>query len=74
MTQAADRRDGRQARPVRAGGITPRLAEILARMAEAALDAEDAACATRGKVLTRRPGAPPGRRPLTRRGAAEVQP
>lgn len=33
-----------------AAGITPRLAEILAMMVEAALEAEDAGAADRGKV------------------------
>ena len=35
-----------------AAGITPRLAEILAMMVEAALEAEDAGSADRGKVAT----------------------
>jgi hypothetical protein len=49
--------------PARDAAITPRLAEILARMVEAALDAEDAAGTTRGTVATRRSPAPRDRRP-----------
>ena len=39
-------------RPAPVGGITPRLAEILAMMVEAALEAEDAGSPVRGKVTT----------------------
>jgi hypothetical protein len=39
-------------RPQSTAGITPRLAEILAMMVEAALEAEDAGSAVRGKVTT----------------------
>lgn len=38
--------------PSPAAGITPRLAEILAMMVEAALEAEDAESAVRGMVTT----------------------
>jgi hypothetical protein len=55
--------------------MTPRLAEILAAMVEAVLDAEDALRATRGTVTIRRPRAPRDRRPAAaRRDAREVQP
>lgn len=48
-----------------AAGITPRLAEILALMLEAALEAEDAAPAHRGKVTaTTQAGAPSGPIPI----------
>ena len=39
-------------RPSPSDGITPRLAEILAMMVEAVLEAEDAGSAVRGKVTT----------------------
>ena len=53
--------------------MTPRLAEILAAMVEAVLDAEDAPRATRGTVPIRR--APRERRPgAAKRDAKEVQP
>jgi hypothetical protein len=44
-----------------AGGITPRLAEILAMMVEAALEAEDAAVADRGTVTLASPTGTPSR-------------
>lgn len=42
-------------------GITPRLAEILAMMVEAALEAEDAAAAHRGMVTITTPTGAPSR-------------
>jgi hypothetical protein len=55
--------------------MTPRLAEILAAMVEAVLDAEDALRATRGTVAIRRSKAPRDHRPAaTKRDAREVQP
>jgi hypothetical protein len=55
--------------------LTPRLVEIIAAMVEAVLDAEDALCATRGKIPTRRPRAPRDRRPAAaKRDARKVQP
>jgi len=55
--------------------MTPRLAEILAAMVEAVLEAEDALRATRGKIPIRRPRAPRERRPAAAtRDAREVQP
>jgi hypothetical protein len=55
--------------------LTPRLAEILAAMVEAIIDAEDARRATRGTVAIRRPRAPRDRRPAAaKRDAREVQP
>jgi hypothetical protein len=55
--------------------MTPRLAEILAAMVEAVLDAEDAPRATRGTVAIRRPRTPRDRRPAAaKRDAREVQP
>ena len=44
-----------------AAGITPRLAEILAMMVEAALEAEDAGSADRGKVTFATPSGAPSR-------------
>lgn len=44
-----------------AAGITPRLAEILAMMVEAALEAEDAAATDRGKVTVATPTGAPSR-------------
>lgn len=62
------------ARSTAAGGITPRLAEILAAMVDAVLDAEDAPRATRGTVAVRRPRAPRDRRPSAlKRDARELQ-
>jgi hypothetical protein len=55
--------------------MTPRLAEILAAMVEAVLDAEDAIRATRGTVAIRRPKAPRDRRPSApQRDARELRP
>ena len=55
--------------------MTPRLAEILAAMVDAVLDAEDAIRATRGTVAIRRPRAPRDRRPpALKRDAQELQP
>jgi hypothetical protein len=72
---AVERAAGQRARPAEGGGITPRLAEILAAMVEAVLDAENALRATRGTIPTRRPRAPRDRRPTTaKRGTREVQP
>ena len=71
---AAERSSGLWARPAESRGITPRLAEILAAMLEAVLDAEDAPRATRAIVPIRRPRAPRDRRPAARRDAREVQP
>jgi hypothetical protein len=48
-------------RRVPTAGITPRLAEILAMMVEAALDAEDAGSAVRGKVTVATPTGAPSR-------------
>jgi hypothetical protein len=42
-------------------GITPRLAEILAMMVEAALEAEDAASTVRGNVTVTTPTGAPSR-------------
>lgn len=75
MIEAANPRDGRQAHPAHAVAITPRLAEILAAMADAVLDAEDAPRATRGTVAVRRPRAPRDHRPSAlKRDARELQP
>lgn len=66
---------GRRADRGGAPALTARLAEILAAMVEAVLDAEDALGATRGKIPTRRPRAPRDRRPAAaKRDAREVQP
>ena len=55
--------------------MTPRLAEILAAMVDAVLNAEDSFRAPRGKVAVRRPKAPRDRRPsAVKRDAREVQP
>lgn len=55
--------------------MTPRLAEILAAMVEAVLDAEDSVRATRGTVPIRRPRASRNRRTAAaKRDASEVQP
>ena len=57
-------RGGRSAaapRSTPAAGITPRLAEILAMMVEAVLDAEDAGSAVRGKVTVTTPTGAPSR-------------
>jgi hypothetical protein len=55
--------------------MTPRLAEILAAMVEAVLDAEVAFRAPRGTVPIRRPRASRDRRPAAaQRDASEVQP
>jgi hypothetical protein len=47
--------------PRATAGITPRLAEILAMMVEAVLDAEDAGSAVRGKVTVTTPTGAPSR-------------
>ena len=47
--------------PSPAAGITPRLAEILAMMVEAVLDAEDADSGVRGKVAVTHPTGAPSR-------------
>jgi len=55
--------------------MTPRLAEILAAMVEAVLDAEDALRATRGTVAIRMSRASRDHRPAAVKGdAREVQP
>ncbi len=72
MIAAIERPTGR---PAETGRITPRLAEILAAMVDAVLDAENALCATRGTVPIRRPKASRDRRPAAaRRDASEVLP
>lgn len=66
---------GRRADRGGAPALTLRLVEILAAMVEAVLDAEDALCATRGKIPIRRPRAPRDRRPAAaKRDARKVQP
>lgn len=47
--------------PSPAAGITPRLAEIVAMMVEAVLDAEDAESAVRGMVTVTTPTGAPAR-------------
>jgi len=65
----------REGAGVGAAAMTPRLAEILAAMVDAVLDAEDAPRATRGTVAVRRPRAPRDRRPSAlKRDARELQP
>jgi len=55
--------------------MTPRLAEILAAMVEAVLDAEDVLRATRGTVAIWRPRTPRDRRPApAKRDAREEHP
>ena len=72
---AVERSAAQRARPAEGGGITPRLAEILAAMVEAVLDEEVALRVTRGTVPIRRPRAPRDRRPAAaKRDASEVQP
>jgi len=58
-----------------APALTPRLAEIIAAMVDAVLDAEDSRRAARGTVAIRRSRAPRDHRPATtKRDAREVQP
>ena len=58
-----------------APALTPRLAEIIAAMVDAILDAENASRATRGTVAIRMSRAPRDDRPAaTKRDAREVQP
>ena len=68
--RAVEPYDEYQAPSARAVGLTPRLIEILAQMAEAVLDEEDANRTTRGKIPTQ----PRARRPAARREAKEMQP
>ena len=57
-----------------APALTPRLAEIIAAMVDAVLDAEDSRRAARGTVAIRRSRAPRDHRPAaTKRDAREVQ-
>ena len=75
LPELTPRQPGRRADRGGAPTLTPRLAEILAAMVEAVLDAEDALRATRGKIPTRRPRAPRDRRPAAaKRDARKVQP
>jgi hypothetical protein len=75
LPELTPRPPGRRADRGGAPALTLRLVEILAAMVEAVLDAEDALCATRGKIPIRRPRAPRDRRPAAaKRDAREVQP
>ena len=73
MIRAVEPYDEYQAPSPRAAGLTPRLIEILAQMAEAVLDEEDATRTTRGKIPSQ-PRTPRECRPAARRRAKEVQP
>ena len=61
MNGAARRSAVAEAHPSEAAGITPRLAEILAMMVDAALEAEDAGSVVRGMVTLATPSATPSR-------------
>jgi len=75
LPELTPRPPGRRADRGGAPALTLRLVEILAAMVEAVLDAEDALCATRGKIPIRRPRAPRDRRPAAaKRDARKVQP
>ena len=61
MNRGAGRSAVATPQPRTADGITPRLAEILAMMVEAVLDAEDAGSAVGGKVTVTTPTGAPSR-------------